>query len=117
MSYKKMNEDLSVTGQIYENDIEQIAAKGFRSIICNRPDGESPDQPDFATLASIAQQAGLETSYIPVSPSGIQEEQAVQFASALRTLPGPALAYCRSGARSATIWELQKQLTDNSTNE
>lgn len=117
MSYKKLSDDLSVSAQIHANDIEQIAADGFRSIICNRPDGESPDQPDFATLASIAKQAGLETSYIPISPSGIQEEQAVQFAAALRTLPGPALAYCRSGARSAAIWELQKQLTDNSTHE
>ncbi len=116
MTYKKLSDDLSVSAQINANDIEQLAADGFRSIICNRPDGESPDQPDFATLASIAKKAGLETSYIPVSPSGIQEQQAVQFAAALRTLPAPALAYCRSGARSAAIWEVQKQLTDNSTN-
>lgn len=117
MTYKKLNEGLSVSGQVHADDIEHIAAQGFRAIICNRPDGESPDQPDYATLAAIARQAGLETSYIPVSPSGIQEEQAVQFAEAMRNLPGPALAYCRSGARSAAIWEFQKQLADDSPSE
>ncbi len=113
MTYKRLSDDLSVSGQIHADDIEQIVSQGFRSIICNRPDGESPDQPDFASLATVAKQAGLEISYIPVSPAGMNEDQVSQFAAALHTLPAPTLAYCRSGARSTAIWEMQKHLSDN----
>lgn len=113
MTYKQLSDDFSVSGQIHADDIGQIVSKGFRSIICNRPDGESPDQPDFATLAAIAKQAGLEVSYIPVSPAGMNEDQVSQFAAALHTLPAPILAYCRSGARSTAIWEMQKHLSGN----
>ena len=35
----------SVAPQIGTGDVAEIAAKGFRSIICNRPDGETPTRP------------------------------------------------------------------------
>ncbi|MGI9500254.1 MAG: beta-lactamase hydrolase domain-containing protein, partial [Geminicoccaceae bacterium] len=47
MAGRKVTENLSVSPQITTSDIEAIAAAGFRSIICNRPDGEAPDQPSF----------------------------------------------------------------------
>lgn len=115
MTYTKINDDLSVSSQIYTDDIERIIKSGFRSIICNRPDGETSDQPDFVTIASRAKQAGIEALYIPVTPGEMQEKQAIQFAAALRALPGPILAYCRSGARSSALWKLQKELADNTS--
>lgn len=116
MNYTKINDDLSVSPQIYASDIKQVVKRGFRSIICNRPDGETPDQPDFVTIASLAKQAGLEALYIPVTLGEMQEKQAIQFSAALSTLPGPVLAYCRSGARSSTLWKLQKALAENISN-
>lgn len=117
MTYTTINDDLSVGSQVYASDIKQIAQKGYRALICNRPDGETPDQPDFATIASIAKEAGLETRYIPVLPNELLEKQAIQFANALRTLPTPVLAYCHSGARSSALWKLQKVLTENSISQ
>lgn len=116
MTLTKLNDDFAVSAQIYAHDIDHLVKKGFRSIICNRPDGETPDQPDFATIASIAKRAGLESSYVPVRPGDMQKEHAIQFSAVLRTLPGPTLAYCRSGARSTALWKMQNQLAENTTN-
>ena len=40
MEAKKISDGLSVSPQISADDIKEIARLGFRSIICNRPDGE-----------------------------------------------------------------------------
>ena len=36
----QLDEKLSVTGQISLDDLPEIAASGYKSIICNRPDLE-----------------------------------------------------------------------------
>ena len=51
---------LSCREQIAPADIAALAAAGFRSIICNRPDGEGADQPVFAEIEAAARAAGLE---------------------------------------------------------
>ena len=39
-----LSDTLSVAGQISPADLPAIARAGFKSLICNRPDGESPGQ-------------------------------------------------------------------------
>ena len=36
----------------------------------------------------------------------VTDETAADFGAALTELPGPVLAYCRTGTRSATLWSL-----------
>ena len=86
-----------------------LAAQGFRSIINNRPDNEEPGQPSNGELEQAAQQAGLGWRYIPVTPGQFTEQQAHSFTQALSELPGPVLAFCRSGTRSSSLWALQAQ--------
>ncbi|PID63782.1 MAG: TIGR01244 family phosphatase [Gammaproteobacteria bacterium] len=83
-----------------------VAAAGFRSVICNRPDGEAGDQPTFEEIEQGAKEQGLTALYLPVMSGKVLDEDAERFAAALRELPGPALAYCRNGLRSATLWSL-----------
>ena len=106
MDIRTLTPDLSVTGQITPDQIAQIAAQGFRAIICNRPDGEEPGQPRFAQIEQAARTAGLAAQYLPVTQADLTEAKAGTFADLLATLPGPVLAYCRSGMRSATLWSL-----------
>ena len=103
MNVMPLTENYSVTAQIGIDDISEIAAAGFKSIICNRPDQESADQTDFAAIAAAAQAAGLQTAYIPIT--GMQSpEQTADMAQALTNLPAPVLAYCRTGNRSSIIF-------------
>lgn len=110
MEFRQVDEHLAVSGQISQADLTQVAAAGFRSIVCNRPDGEAPDQPDFAEIAAAAQALGLPSRYIPVTGGNMQRGHAEAMAEALAELPKPVLAYCRSGARSGTLWSMAQQL-------
>lgn len=107
MQLRPFSKELSVSTQIGVADIAALAAQGFRSVINNRPDGEEPGQPGNATLAAAASQAGLEYRHIPVVPGQLQQAQVSAFAAALVDMPGPVLAFCRTGTRSSTLWALQ----------
>ena len=43
-NYKNVTENFSVSPQITVDDVEKIRALGFKSIMCNRPHGESAEQ-------------------------------------------------------------------------
>ena len=96
----------SVAPQIAREDVREIAARGFRSIMCNRPDGESPDQTDVAEIRAAAEAEGLAFAFVPVVSGQIGGEDVAAFRAALADLPAPVLAYCRSGARCQNLWQL-----------
>lgn len=106
MQIKRLTPDLAVGPQVSESEIATLAALGFRSIICNRPDGESEDQPAFASLEAAATKRGLETRYIPVVASKIAGTDIERFRDALLELPKPIFAFCRTGTRAALLWAL-----------
>lgn len=103
-----LSDELSVAGQISPADLPGIARAGFKSVICNRPDGESPGQSSHLDLAAAASQAGLALAYLPVVSGRVTPADGQAFAALLNQLPTPALAYCRSGMRSATLWALSQ---------
>lgn len=106
MDIRKINDALSVAGQIRPNDMAVIAAMGFKSIICNRPDGEEAFQPLFEAVETEARLADIRTAHVPVAPTGPTVAEAAKFANAFDMMPKPVLAYCRSGARSRATWAL-----------
>jgi sulfide:quinone oxidoreductase len=105
MEISKLNEAFSVAAQIGPKDIPVIAAMGFKSILCNRPDGESPDQPLFEAVEAGAKLLGLTAAYLPVRPAGPAASDAAEFGRLFASLPKPVLAYCQSGRRSRAIWD------------
>ena len=108
MDLKKITEKTSVSAQITPQDMAAIKAAGFRAIICNRPDGEGADQPGFDEIEAAAKEAGIEAAYVPVASGMVRDEDVAAFGAALKDLPRPVLAYCRSGTRSATLWSLHE---------
>lgn len=108
MDTKKISDQLSVSGQIELKNMAKLKKAGFRSIICNRPDGEGSDQPTFKEVETAAKKAGISAMHIPVTAGRVRDEEAEAFGIALRELPGPVLAYCRTGTRSATLWSLHE---------
>jgi sulfide:quinone oxidoreductase len=104
MDIRKITDELSVAPQICTEDVGAIAAAGFRAVICNRPDGESSDQPCCQEIESAVVASGLAWRLQPVRSGGVTLEDAHAFAALMAELPKPVLAYCRSGARCATLW-------------
>jgi uncharacterized protein (TIGR01244 family) len=85
----------------------EAARAGFRSVVNNRPDFEGgPDQPTNAQIEAAARAAGLEYRYLPVSGAYQSPEDAAAMVRLLAELPRPLLMFCRSGARSARLYQL-----------
>lgn len=108
VNFIPLSETVSVAGQITPADLPEIARAGFKSVVCNRPDGESPGQSSSADLALAARQADVVMAYLPVIAGRVTEEEGRAFGALLEQLPAPVLAYCRSGMRSATLWALSQ---------
>ncbi len=98
--------DVYVCGQLFEHDLQLVARQGVRSIMNNRPDGETMGQPLSADLADVAEELGITYVHFPVVPRSITKEDVEAFAKACDELERPLLIFCRSGARSTRIWEM-----------
>lgn len=105
MDIRQIDNDYSVSGQITVEDLDQIKALGFKSIVCNRPDEEEPGQPHFSDIAAKAEELGLTIRHIPVGRMGLTPDGVSEMVDALEDFQKPMLGYCRSGARSTAIYE------------
>lgn len=108
MQLRRLTNELAVAGQVNPSDIPGLVAQGIRAIICNRPDGEAPDQPAYAEMEKAAAANGIKIAYQPVVMTAISDADAEAFGKLLDELPKPVLVYCRSGMRSATLWALSQ---------
>jgi len=105
MDIRPIDDEYSVSGQISVEDLDQIKALGFKSLVCHRPDNESPDQTPFSVIEARAKELGLDIAHVPVGPMGVTEEAVAGMVDALDEFPRPMLGYCRSGARSTAIYQ------------
>ncbi len=108
MNIKPLNADFAVSPQIGLADIPVIAAGGFKAIVSNRPDGEEPGQPTAGQVREAAERAGLRFAHVPAISGAITSADIASMAAVLADLPGPILAFCRSGARSTKLYELAR---------
>ena len=104
--FRKLTDRVSASPQIKPEDVREAAAKGFATIVNNRPDGEESGQPDGAEIESAAREAGLAYHAIPISGGQFGEEQVRAMQEALSSSEGPVLAFCRSGTRSTLLWSM-----------
>lgn len=111
MDIKSLSPLLSVSAQISAADLPVIANAGFKSVICNRPDGEGVDQPGFNEIEESAIAAGLAVRYLPADSGKVTDAHGVAFGKLMDELPKPVLAYCRTGTRSTTMWALASAAT------
>ena len=105
MTLYRLSEHCAVAGQIQPADVAALAAEGFATIICNRPDGEDFGQPAAADVEQECAAHGIAFHHIPVSHGGLSMETVERFRDVVGSSPGPVLAYCRSGQRSSVLWQ------------
>ncbi|MGL4491009.1 MAG: TIGR01244 family sulfur transferase [Rhizobiaceae bacterium] len=106
MDIRAVDENYSVAGQIEVEDIAVIAAAGFKTLMCHRPDEESFGQPAHAGIFAAAKAKGMTCHFIPVTSAGLTHENVDAMKLALSDAERPILAYCRSGARSTMIYQI-----------
>lgn len=104
--FRKLSDTMLVSPQITPEDLQEAKTRGVTMIINNRPDGETPDQTDGATIETAARALGIHYVEVPVGQSGMSEQQVVAMGEAVAQTDGTVLAYCRSGTRSTLLWSL-----------
>jgi uncharacterized protein (TIGR01244 family) len=104
MDIRRITPDYAVSPQIEPEDLPEIVAQGFRTVVCNRPDGEVPLELSSEIIRVAAEAAGLRFVDNPVTHPTMTPERIATQAAALED--GPVLAYCASGTRSSVLWSL-----------
>lgn len=108
MEQKVLSDQITVSGQISLEDLQQLHRAGVKTIICNRPDHEDPGQIDFESIATAAQELGMEAHFMPVISGEIVKDDGRKFGELLAKVPKPVHAYCRSGTRCSILWTLSE---------
>jgi sulfide:quinone oxidoreductase len=103
--FKAVVPSFAVAPQLEREDFSRAYEAGYRSVICNRPDGETFGQMRASDAESACRAAGLAFTFIPVA-GGFALSDVEATEQALASLETPILAYCRSGTRSITLWGL-----------
>jgi sulfide:quinone oxidoreductase len=104
MEIRKLTDSISVSPQVAIEDIKAIAEAGFKTVICNRPNGESDDQPDLALIESECQKHGLMYVSQPVISGNISDQDVEAFDQFLASAQTPIFAFCRTGTRCTMLW-------------
>ncbi len=100
----ELDPNYTLTDQISVADIADIKAAGYDTVMCNRPDGESPDQPDAAQIQRAVEKAGMKFYHVPLgrtmAPHTLSDFKAVTDGD-----NGKIFAYCRTGNRCSVLWK------------
>lgn len=105
MQAQFLTENFAVSPQISVADLEQAKELGVSTIVCNRPDGETPDQTPAQDIAQAAEAAGMDFHFIPMMGAAFTQKDVDRLREAMSNASGKVLAYCRSGNRSSILWQ------------
>ena len=104
---RTISPDVCVAPQLTPDTMAEAARAGFRAVVNNRPDFEEGRwQPTSVQIEAAAHAAGLEYRHLPVDSGYQSPEEIAAMAELLAELPRPLLMFCRSGARSARLFQV-----------
>jgi uncharacterized protein (TIGR01244 family) len=108
MDIRHLTETFAVSPQIAPEDLADIKAAGFSTILCNRPDGEVPPELQADAIRRAAEALGLRFVLNPLSHGSLTMDHIETQGQTLAESDGPVFAYCASGNRSSILWALSQ---------
>lgn len=113
MKLRQLTEDFFVANQLEVGDFATLKQLGFRSVLNNRPNRESAEQPEEAALRDEAERSGLRYAAAPINNQDLTAAEVATTRAALAELPAPICAFCRSGARAMLAWAIINSQDNN----
>ena len=113
MNKIQIDQNFSISEQITLDDVKQLANDGVEILICNRPDGEEPNQLTCAQIKAVADENDMQFIHIPVSGRDIPDDVLEKFTDTLDHCDKKIHAYCRTGTRSSFFWGLSMARTNS----
>jgi len=98
-----VDERLALGGQMTKDELRELAAAGFKSIIDLRT-GDEPEPPmNREEEAEEARHLGLIYHNLPVQGNDIKPGQVDRYAALLGELTAPIYVHCQKGQRAAAV--------------
>ncbi|ANF82519.1 hypothetical protein A3K93_10155 [Acinetobacter sp. NCu2D-2] len=105
---RALNSKVSVSGHMSIDKFQQLLKDGYRSVIVNQPDQEQGNAVSVSQLRNIAEKSHVSVIYQPVVNGQLNQANVNEFAKYYNELPKPILMICRTGARSADLFNQAK---------
>lgn len=102
---RHLTDSFAVAPQIAIEDLDDLKAQGFRTIVCNRPDREVPEDLSADAMEKACAALGLNFVRNPLTHGTLSAEH-IDIQRQAAEAEGPVLAYCASGNRSSILWGL-----------
>ncbi len=97
---RKISDELSAAGQLTPEELQQAAAKGFKSVVNLR----SPEEAGFrSNEQQEAEAAGLHYVNVPFKSTEAGDGLTGKVLEELEGLPGPILLHCAAGSRASAL--------------
>ncbi|WP_434352608.1 sulfur transferase domain-containing protein [Psychrobacter sp. HD31] len=91
--------------QIGNEQVAQIAQKGYKTIICFCKNDECKHQPTHAEIEKSCHQVGIAFKAIPFAASELSHAQVTEFAEYFNQVEHPVYMYCQTGVRAKLIYQ------------
>lgn len=95
---------LSVAAQLTPAHLDLLAQQGYKTVINNRPNNETQDQPAANEVQQAAQKHGMDYIHIPVTVDSISGDDVKAFWDAFNNADLPIVAHCGTGKRAYLLW-------------
>lgn len=99
----KINDQVTVGAQPSEDQLQQLAKQGFKSVVNFRTEGEEDQPLSPQAEGEKVEAAGMAYLHVPVSMKSMGPDQVDQFRDKLAGLPKPVFAHCKSGKRAGAM--------------
>ncbi|MBI6628635.1 TIGR01244 family sulfur transferase [Pontibaca salina] len=106
MDIRRITSRYHVAPQLVPENLAAIADAGFKTVICNRPDAEVPQDQQAAAIRAAAQDAGLGFETLELTHQTMTPENVARQRELIDGSDGPVLAYCATGTRCSVVWAL-----------
>lgn len=114
LTITRHTDTFSSSPQITPEDMPEIVALGFKTIINARPDNEGgASQPASQNIKLAAEKAGLHYLHIPITPGHITPTDVEACANFAINAPIPILGFCKTGMRATSLYQATNQTTSN----
>lgn len=106
MTITIITDSFSVSGELTEQELVELSARGVSTLINVRPDGEASEQKTDAQWRAICQAHGLRYFFIPVRPGDYSERDIEKYRQALNSTNESIHGFCRTGTRAVHLFAL-----------
>ncbi|UKJ76634.1 beta-lactamase hydrolase domain-containing protein [Azospirillum brasilense] len=103
METKKISDKVAVGRQPSAEQLAELRAQGFATVVNLRTAGEKNQSLSPADEEAEAKSAGLSYHHIPVAISSLDAQQVEAVREAIRNSEGPVYVHCGAGQRACAI--------------